>query len=480
MPPVLPSPKHVESAVAAVTAAPEASRCWAVVSFVFEDACWCDWLYREFDGERVPRTLHGKPSRDGLPYPERFSVSPDPADPIQLENYVETLQTAQHLIIVVSPSSARVDVIQEHMRMFKAKGGEERIVALVVKGEPASPAAEPGGENDREWLPKWLQWRFENNAFAPAGRDEPLVVDARLGVSSLAEVRARLFAAMLEVEVAQLAELGVVIRASPSERVLHGTQQHMAVPQPKPTPMPRIVVAAPEPAPQHSRWPLALCGIAALVALGCLAFWPAPASRPLQLPESLPVSSPQSPAPEVVAVAVEKEAVVAVAPPTSAESAAPSEKIESAPQPSASEPSPAVHSAPAAPPQVDIPIEDPVITQKRSELTSKRNRLIRLAENKLVANDYSEALDVFELAIESAKEIVRISANDHSSVVELAILYRRLGALASNVNSSAEARGHFQSGRKTLQALRASGHLPKEGAKVLAELETAIQRLPKD
>ncbi len=487
--PVLSNPKQVESepALAAVMAACEISRCWAVVSFVFEDACWCDWLYREFDGERVPRTLQGKPSRDGLPYPERISVSPDPADPVQLENYAETLQNAQHLIIIVSPSSARADVIQEHMRMFKSKGGEERIIALVVKGEPASPAAEPGSEKDREWLPKWLDWRFENNAFAPADRDEPTVVDARLGISSLAEVRAKLFASMLEVQVAQLVELGVIIRSSPSERVLHGAQQHASVSPPKPAPTPRIAVGPPVPTPAHSRWPVVLCGFAALAALGCLAFWPAPESRPLPLPLAPQAPSPQPHAQDAVVMAVEQKPVPVV------EAKAP---VESIPLPALHESTTAqigstlqvaplettapARTEPAAPPQVDIPVEDPAVARKRFELASKRDRLIRLADTKVAAGDQSEALEVFEMAIESAKEIVSLGDKDHDSVIELAVLYRRLGSLASNVNSTAEARGHFESGRKTLQALRASGHLPKEGAKVLAELESAIRKLPKD
>ena len=497
MPLVLSNPKTAqrEPDLAVPPSAPDASRCWAVVSFVFEDACWCDWLYREFDGERVPRSLHGRPSRDGLPYPERFSVSPDPADPVQLEHYAETLQTAQHLIIIVSPGSARTEVIQEHMRMFKAKGGEERIIALVVKGEPASPAAEPGSEADREWLPKWLQWRFENNAFAPAGRDEPTVVDARLGVSSLAEVRARLFASMLEVNVSQLAELGVIIRASPSERVLNGAQQQAAAPRPRPAPVSQITLTQPDAAPSHSRWPVALCGAAALAALGCLAFWPAPDSRQLPPLVAAPAPAQQSHASDSAAASIEKNAVAVVVAPVQAAPALqearpepPATQAANTPQSAPSEPAAAAPPEPAAtaqaeraaPPQVDIPIEDPTITRKRAELAGKRDRLIRLAETKMAAGDRSEALEVFELAIESAKEIVRIGNNDHNSVVELAILYRRLGTLASNVNSSAEARGHFESGRKTLVALRAGGHLPKEGAKVLAELENSIHRLPKD
>lgn len=494
MPSVLSSPKHFEREfdLPAASETSAKNHCWAAVSFLFEDACWCDWLYRGFDGARVPRTLQGKPSRDGLPYPERLSISPDPTDATQLENYAETLQGSHHLIIVVSPASGRADLIHEHMRMFKANGGEERVIALVVKGEPASPAAEPGNESDREWLPKWLGWRFENNAFSPAGRDEPTVVDARLGISSLAEVRAQLFAALLGVQISELAELGVIIRASSNEQILQATHPLASVLPPQPTPMSTFALAPPEPLPKHARWPVALCGVAALAALACLAFWPAPDFNPLPLPAATAAPAAQNRAPDTVAVAVEQKteeavppaAVEVVAQAATAEPAIVAVKLEenvpqSAP-PEPAPPEPVVQAVPTVAKPIQVPIEDQEIARKKLEFSRKRDRLIRLAETKMNTGDYSEALEVFELGIEAAKEIARLGNNDHNSVIELAVLYRRLGALASNTNSSAEARARFESGRRTLLALRASGQLPKEGAKVLSELENSIRLLPKD
>lgn len=377
--------------------------------------------------------------------------------------------------------------------MFKAHGGEERIIALVVKGEPASPAAEPGNESDRDWLPKWLGWRFENNTFSPAGRDEPAVVDARLGVSSLAEVRAQLFAALLGVQVSELAELGVIIRASSSEHVLQAAHPLASVLPPKPTPMPTFAVAPPEPPPKHARWPVALCGVGALAALACLALWPTPDFNSLPLPATSPAPVTQNRAPETVAVVVEQKTEVAVTPPASVMVVAQAATLEpaavevnlteSAPQIAPPEPAPSAPTEQAVPPVaglVQIPIEDQEVARKRLDFSRKRDRLIRLAEVKMNAGDHSEALEVFELAIEAAKEITRLGNNDHNSVVELAVLYRRLGVLASNVNSNAEARARFESGRQALMALRASGQLPKEAAKVLSELENAIRRLPKD
>src|SRR5262249_61311736 len=98
-------------------------------------------------------------------------------------------------------------------------------------------STEPGCEADREWLPKWLEWRFRNNAFDPAPRSEPVVIDARFGISSLSEVRAQLCAALLEVPTSQLAELGVVIRSSPAHFQLPSSK---IVPMPQPTPLPTL------------------------------------------------------------------------------------------------------------------------------------------------------------------------------------------------------------------------------------------------
>src|SRR5262245_23012796 len=146
MPVVISSPKrnHLQRARAEPALPPAPP--WAIISFLPEDSAWCEWLYREFDGERFPRVLLGRPSRFGNPYPERISVCPDPSDPSQVDCVAETLQTAQHLILVVSPTSGHSQTLVDHMRLFKAAGGEDRIVALVVKGEPGSPSAEAGNE----------------------------------------------------------------------------------------------------------------------------------------------------------------------------------------------------------------------------------------------------------------------------------------------------------------------------------------------
>jgi hypothetical protein len=483
---------------------PVVQQCWAVVSFALEDAVWCDWIYREFDGTRVPRPLVSRPSRQGTPYPERMSVSPDPADPQQLENYAETLKVAQHLIIVVSPSSSRENLLQEHMRIFRAEGGEERIIALVVKGEPASPSAEPGTEGDKEWLPKWLQYRFKSNRFEPGPPCEPLVVDARLGVSSLAEVRARLCAALLEVPVTQLGELGVMIRSSVAEMAIQASASPVIVSMPEPTPLPTLAaIAAPEvePSPKHPAWPVVLCATAAVLALGFLALWPAkevpeppPAlsqkaqrkvekqattemSEPKPLVAVVPVPIPENPVLElearppagpVTAPLVSVNTPTAPAPPQ----AAPPPLTAVVPVTPA-DPNAVAIITPAAP--ATMSKEGEAAERKLYELASRRDRLVRLAETKGNAGETEEALAAFQQAIETAHELVNRTDGGRDEVVEMALLYRRCGNFAAGVNSTAEGRLYYERGKRALQVLKAKGKLPNEAMKVLADLEAATK-----
>ncbi len=509
-------------------APPTNPTCWAAVSFAFEDAVWCDWIYREFDGTRVPRPLAGRPSRQGTPYPERISVSPDPSDPQQLENYAETLKAAQHLIIILSPGSANYHTMQEHLRLFRAAGGEERVIALIVKGEPASPSAEAGCAADAQWLPKWLQWRFQNNEFDPGPPCEPYVVDARLGISSLAEVRAKLCAALLEVPVTQLGELGVVGRSSTADFALH-PKSPVIVSMPEPTPLPtlaEIAVPTEEPAPRPSRWPVAICAVAAVTAFGFLALWPAqdaaqaaPKNTPSinlkpQKGEDTPPASQVSTVQPLVAVVavpevktepVEQPAAVKAAP--SVASAQPVVQnnpgqpvsVVNQPPPSKSlepvaaampidinSPSGTSGLAPAkgpAPKIESITSETPppmtpeaeASERKRYELASRRDRLVRLAESKVNMGEVEEAIATFQQAVDTAHELVNRTDGGHDEVIELALLYRRFGNFAAGVNSSAEGRLYFERGRKALQALRVKGKLPREAFKILGDLEAAAK-----
>ena len=188
---------------------------WAVVSFVPEDTAWCDWIYRALNGYPLPPQVAGRITSEGLPRPDCLSIFPDRRDPSYLELAPQALERSSYLIVVCSSQSAHAARVDESIRAFKNAGGEERIVALVVDGPPDPRQGEIDRNPDFEWLPSWLRWRCDEKGFCPADRTEPRIVDARRGCATLQEVRDALFAAVVDLEVAELERFDAFKRALP-------------------------------------------------------------------------------------------------------------------------------------------------------------------------------------------------------------------------------------------------------------------------
>jgi hypothetical protein len=62
-------------------------------------------------------------------------------------------------------------------------------------------------------------------------------------------------------------------------------------------------------------------------------------------------------------------------------------------------------------------------------------------------------------------------------VIELCVLYRRVTAIAASLTSPSEARRYYELARRSLFDLTTSGAMPKEAAKILTEIETALRVL---
>ena len=423
---------------------------WAAVSFTFEDAFWCDWLFREFDGLRVPRTLIRRPSRHGLPYPDRLSISPDPADPVQLENYAATLRSAQHLIVVVSPESGRAELIQEQMRVFRAAGGEERIVALVVKGEPGSPTAEPAALSDVEWMPQWLKWRYSEEGFAPAERTEPLVVDARMGIATLSEVRAQLLAAMLEVPEEQLSELGVIARSSSRPNTV------------RIEPAPEAIAVPDEPTPEESGgigWITAAIILTTCCAFGGLILWRLQQDRSLDaLIHSERGVEQSTPAAEQVEWKPGSPVIAIL--PVSTKPAQADDKTGA----------PKAGTEPALPPEAG--------TREFRTLVERRDRLFKLAESRIEKSSGEEAYEILKQAAVVAAIASRKSESLPAHLHREAQIRRTLGQLSAKFSTAAEGREHFEKGRQLIQQIQAKGEIGEDGARLLAEVEAGLKKLP--
>ena len=443
---------------------------WAVLAYSQKDALWADWLYRNLNGYPVPRGMIESATSHGWPRPDCVSVFPDRRDPEYAAHYPQALEKSAYLVVVCSPSSGHCPEVDAQICAFKSAGGEERIVALVVEGEPegalekAPKTAAPG------WLPVWLRWRLNGDAFGAADVSEPRIVDARPGRASLKEVRDILLATLLDVEAWELEVTGSLGRPVEAVRTAPGVPAaaRVVIPTRRPS----------APAPQRKIGSTVLTAAICVSVTLVTAWWSfgrveTDKAHPLAAPARVTATQAARPAPQ---------------PP--AAPAAPAEEIASVPD---ELPAPAVADAPPTAPapraaQLVVPpisaIQPPappvVAPSARVEVSPLRGAVGSLHHRGDAAvrqRHLDDALGFYEEAVDSA---TAVSNAPPEARAEAALLCRKLGTLQLQMASTSEARASFVQGRKLLLALKSHGQWNAERAKVLGEIEASLRRLPRD
>jgi eukaryotic-like serine/threonine-protein kinase len=184
---------------------------WAFLSYSRSDQKWADWLHRALETYRVPKKLIGTPSRDGgVParlFPvffdrKEFAASADLGTSIN-----EALRLSRYLIVICSPRAAESRWVNEEVMAFKRLGREQRVLALIIEGEPNASGPESNeGSPRRECFPKALRYRLGPDGECGAEHAEPLAADARPTGDGRAEAKIKLLAGLLDIEYDDLKE----------------------------------------------------------------------------------------------------------------------------------------------------------------------------------------------------------------------------------------------------------------------------------
>jgi len=154
---------------------------WAFISYSHADARWGDWLHKKIETYRVPRALVGKPSRDGAVPRRLYPVFRDREElPVSSDlgaNLKNSLERSRYLIVICSPRAAKSYWVDEEVRHFKSLHGENRLLCLIVHGEPN--AASKGDSDEKECFPPAVRFRVSPNGEIQTDRTEPIAADAR-------------------------------------------------------------------------------------------------------------------------------------------------------------------------------------------------------------------------------------------------------------------------------------------------------------
>ena len=114
----------------------------AFLSYSHADEVFARWLHRQLEGWKVPRDLVGRVTPTGaVPRTLRpvFRDRDDFSGGSSLKDAtIKALEASEFLVVICSPNSAASQYVNEEVRLFKAMGRGDRIIPVIIAGEPGS------------------------------------------------------------------------------------------------------------------------------------------------------------------------------------------------------------------------------------------------------------------------------------------------------------------------------------------------------
>ena len=151
----------------------------AFIAFSKADRSWADDIQSALESVRIPAQLVGSETPHGLA-PEnlrpifRYGDTPPEGQGGFADEAATALADSLFLVVLCSPDGARSEHLDAAVRRFKLAGKRDRIIPVVIDGEPT-------GE-ERECFPVTLRFKLTDDgalSIEPEDPVAPLVIDAR-------------------------------------------------------------------------------------------------------------------------------------------------------------------------------------------------------------------------------------------------------------------------------------------------------------
>jgi hypothetical protein len=178
---------------------PPSYKYWAFISYSHRDESWARWLHTALETYRIPAQLAQRHAITGLSgdriYPvfrdrDELSGGFDLAEAIK-----DALEQSRFLIVICSPSSAASGHVRQEIEVFEGFGREDRVICLIVDGEPGASARPESGL--QECLPAPV--RTKKTADGVLVPCEPIAADVRKGKDGKTNAKLKILAEMLGV-----------------------------------------------------------------------------------------------------------------------------------------------------------------------------------------------------------------------------------------------------------------------------------------
>lgn len=173
-----------------------ASKYRAFISYSHRDEKWAAWLHSALETYRIPKSLVGQPAAAGA-VPARlapvFRDREELPTATDLGNILtQALRDSAFQIVICSPAAARSHWVNEEVLTFKRLGRADRVLCLIVGGEPYSGAED-------EAFPAAVRFNVGTDGALSSEPAEPIAADVRPGKDGKANALLKIVAGMLGV-----------------------------------------------------------------------------------------------------------------------------------------------------------------------------------------------------------------------------------------------------------------------------------------
>lgn len=177
---------------------PDTTKYKAFISYSHEDSRWARRIHGYLENYRIPGRLVTGERKTGRRLGKMFRDRDELASAPDLNRAAETaLEASEFLVVVCSPQSAASRWVNEEVLTFKRLGRDDRILCVIVDGEPNATDME--GRAGEECFCPALRHRLLEDGTLSEERVEPVAADARRQGDGWPLARQKLVAGMLGV-----------------------------------------------------------------------------------------------------------------------------------------------------------------------------------------------------------------------------------------------------------------------------------------
>jgi tetratricopeptide (TPR) repeat protein len=186
----------------------------AFITYAHKDEEKARWLRKKLEDFKVPKHLIGQSSSFG-PIPSRlypiFRDRDELAGAAQLGPLIEqALDDSSHLIVLCSPHAVQSRWVNEEIRMFKAMGKGDRVLCLVLDGEPM--VEDSKGDAKKECIPLAARRLINREGEITDQKHEPAAADLRESADGEKNSLLKLVAGLIGVGLDELKQRDLLAR----------------------------------------------------------------------------------------------------------------------------------------------------------------------------------------------------------------------------------------------------------------------------